>query len=478
MRKSKKILYFTFSFIIGIAFQELIAMPFFILYTLFIFSSIFLYFFWSSQKIRFIFIVLTFFVLGAVRMEVEEIVYTNNLSPIKEERFIGTVKSNAETYDSYKNIFVTEEKSKKRFLLRVNLFSEFFYGDKIEFTCLPQDISDKGSYSRYLKKEKISYLCYYPEVRLISESKSIHKKLFQLKEKGKKIIDDQVFYPQSGVLSAMILGYKKDIPLDLRENFSKIGVSHIVAISGMHLVIVSVILYWLLIMLGFWRQQAFYLIVFLLWLYIIMIGLPASAVRAGIMISIVLWGRHIGRVNNLNTTLFLVAAFILFFNPFFLLGDIGFQLSFLAVLGIIHLTPIFLSFLKKVKTFDKIKDILAVTFAAQIFTLPLAVFYFGFIPVLSLPVNLIFIPLLPIIFVLGALIILSGLFFPILSEILGIITGSILSFLVSLAEIFVELPFSFFYIEKINFLWIVGFYLFLFLFIYKIKKNNAYNELI
>jgi competence protein ComEC len=476
MRKSKKILYYTIFFIVGIAFQDLIAIPFFILYSFFIFGIVFVYLFWSYSKIKYIFILLTLLILGGMRLEAENIIYNNYLNLTNEEHFIGTVKSNAEAYDNYKTIVVAEEIHQKRFLIRLNLTEQFLYGDKVEFSCSPQGILNKGSYSRYLKKEKINYLCYYPEISLILEGNNIHKGLFQLREKSKKIIDEQVFYPESGVLSAMILGYKKDIPLELRENFSKIGVSHIVAISGMHLVIVSVILYWFLILIGFWRQQAFYLIVFLLWIYIIMVGFPASAVRAGIMISVVLWGRHIGRVNNLNTTLFLVAALILIFNPFFLLGDIGFQLSFLAVLGIVHLTPIVLNFLNNFKFFDKIKDIIAVTLAAQIFTLPLSVYYFGYIPVLSIFINLIFIPLLPIIFVLGALIILFGFFFPFLSKILGIITWGILSFLNNMTGIFINIPFSYFYVEQINFLWVTVVYLLLFLFIYKIKKRNITNE--
>ncbi len=475
--KSKRNLYFACFFIIGIAFQEIIAVPFFILYSLFLFGIVCAYLFWRNKKIKFIFLALIFFILGALRLGAEEIIYNNNyLSFTKEEKFIGTVKSNEELYDSYKNIIVEDEKNKKSFLFRVNLSENFSYGDKVEFSCLPQNILDKGAYSGYLKKEKISYLCYYPDIKVISQNKNIHKTLFQIKQGSRKTINQSIFYPESGVLSAMLLGYKKDIPFNLRENFSKVGISHIVAISGMHLVIISILLYWLLIEVGFWRGQAFYLILFLLWLYIVMVGLPASAVRAGIMITVVLWGRHIGRINNLTTTLFLVAALILIFNPFFLLGDIGFQLSFLAVLGIIQLLPIFLKFFKKILIKGKLKDILAVTLAAQIFTLPLSVFYFGFIPLLSLPINLIFIPLLPVIFVLGILTILLGFLFPVLAEFLGLVVWGILSFLVELTNFLVNIPFGFFYFENLNFIWVVVFYLFLFLFIYKMKKKHIYNE--
>ena len=117
--------------------------------------------------------------------------------------------------------------------------------------------------------------------------------------------------------------------------------SFVIAVSGMHVVILSAILMEVLLACGLWRQQAFYFTVFFIFIYILLAGLPISGIRAGIMGIVYLLAQRVGRQNFSSRSVVLAGVLMLLVNPLLLIYDVGFQLSFLAVLGIINLGPFF-----------------------------------------------------------------------------------------------------------------------------------------
>jgi len=189
------------------------------------------------------------------------------------------------------------------------------------------------------------------------------------------------------------LGDKRRLSEELKEKLNIAGVRHITAISGMHIMILSGVLMYLAMALGLWRGQAFYFALIILILFIIMVGLPASAVRAGIMVFFYLLAEKVGRPKSGSRAIVFAATCMLIANPLLLKLDVGFQLSFLAVMGITYLMPLLQKFLKF--------RLLAMTLSAQVFTLPILIYNFGYVSFAAPITNILIVPLLPFIMGLG-----------------------------------------------------------------------------
>jgi len=184
------------------------------------------------------------------------------------------------------------------------------------------------------------------------------------------------------------------IPQDVRDSFSRAGVSHILAISGLNMTLLISITGSGLIFLGLYQRQAFWVTTVLLVGYVIIIGFPASAVRAVIMGWTLLLARQVGRRNSSNSVL-LAAALMLAVNPRLLRDDIGFQLSFAAVLGLGWFQPLFQKLLRPIPNIFELRSVLAMTLAAQLTTFPLIAIHFGQLGLLGPAANILIIPTLP-----------------------------------------------------------------------------------
>ena len=221
-------------------------------------------------------------------------------------------------------------------------------------------------------------------------------------------------------------------------------------------------------------NRAFYLVLFITVFYIVMIGAPASAVRAGIMAGVLLLAQKTGRLYFAGRALLIAAAIMLIFNPLLLFYDVGFQLSFLAVLGIIYLFPIFdfhLSRFLKNKGSRWFRQILALTLSAQIFTLPILVYNFGSVSLISPLVNVLVVPLLPVILIFGFLGILAGLFGQFLGMMFSFPVFGILSYILEVSRVFGNFAFSSVKVSGLGWFGLLAFYVFLFWAVKKLKKS-------
>jgi len=197
------------------------------------------------------------------------------------------------------------------------------------------------------------------------------------------------------IFNAIILGYTGDMEESVKTAFSESGLMHILAVSGQHIGILVVILQ---IILGFLNKNNTLIFIKVLtmiaivWLYALLTGLSPSVLRAAVMFSIISIGINIRSDSSSINVIGASAFFTLFFNPSTIM-NIGFQLSYLAVLSII----LFYDFIKNLLIFkyrisDYIWEMTAMSIAAQILTVPIMSFYFGKIPIYSLLANLIAIP--------------------------------------------------------------------------------------
>ncbi|WP_121666948.1 ComEC/Rec2 family competence protein [Mesonia aquimarina] len=217
---------------------------------------------------------------------------------------------------------------------------------------------------------------------------------------------------QTALMEALLLGRKNQLKDGTYEKFTKAGVVHILAISGLHIGIILWILYALFYPLRkilFGKVIASISIILLLWIYAFLVGLTPSVLRAVTMFTCVSIGLFMDRKSSVINMLLLSALILLLVNPN-LLFKVGFQLSYAAVASIIAFQP---SFFKPFKNSPKLirffGSIISVTFAAQLGVLPLSIFYFHQFPGLFFLTNIIVVPALGIILSIGVLVIFLAL---------------------------------------------------------------------
>lgn len=242
--------------------------------------------------------------------------------------------------------------------------------------------------------------------------------LLTLKSELGASIDRSLSPPQSALLGALILGETERLSKDFKQKLNISGTRHITAISGMNVTILGNMLIGLGLILGLYRGQAFYFALAFIILFTIMVGAPPSAVRAAVMGGIVLFSEKIGRLAQADRLLLFAAASMLVLNPLLLKFDIGFQLSFLATLGIIKLYPYLKEKFSFVPKFFEIRNTVSMTIPAIIFTAPVLLSNFGQFSLVGLFTNILIIPVLAFILGVGFFGALLGILFDPLGQIL------------------------------------------------------------
>ncbi len=386
--------------------------------------------------------------------------------------FIGKIIKEPEQKSN--NVKLTIKTEIGKILVTTGIYPEYFYGDvlKIEgklktpavFSAQggPASGGDEFNYKNYLVKEGIYSVMYWPKIEILERNKGnvIYQAIFRFKNKLTKAIEKIMPFPEASLLEGLILGNKQIFSQDLKESLNITGTSHIVAVSGMNIVILSNILMFVLIGLGLRRGQAFYFILGLVCLFIIMVGAPASAIRAGIMSSILLFANKIGRLSSATKIMIFAGAIMLALNPLLLRFDVGFQLSFLAVFGLIYLKPIFDEWLNKILP-SKFSDAFTTTLAAQFAVLGILIYNFGRISFISPFANFLIVPLLP--YVTAIILVFSGATFiwSFLGKILLWPTYFATTCILRLIEWFSKVPFAAKEISNVHWAWLVGYYVLL-----------------
>ena len=255
-------------------------------------------------------------------------------------------------------------------------------------------------YSGFIKNNSISVIGRDPDINPFLFSINLLRTDFS------RFVRSNISYPESAVINALTVGYKGNIPSNIREIFSGLGIAHIFAISGLHVGAIAVGFYFLFkwlfkrseyILLTFQMPKiAALLTIFPVFVYAALAGFSISSVRAFIMATIFLLSIVLGRDDNKLNTLFIAALVILIISPNSLF-DLSFQLSFLSVFGILMIHSFYP--LEINTGFDKFKTAAKTTIAATLVTLPLTVNTFGYLPVFSIPSNLVLIPIVELLIV-------------------------------------------------------------------------------
>lgn len=277
------------------------------------------------------------------------------------------------------------------------------------------------------------------------------------------------------VINALLLGQRQDISKELISDYQKAGAIHILAVSGLHVGIILLILSFLLKPLEkikYGKLIKTIIIVFLLWMFAFIAGLSASVVRAVTMFTFLAIGMSFRKKNVIAFSFISSLFFLLLIKPMFLF-DVGFQLSYLAVFGILSTQAKMYSLWKpKFKIVDFFWQLFTVSIAAQIGILPLSIYYFQQFPGLFLASNLVIIPFLGAILIGGVLVIILSLL-KLLPQFLADFYGTIISWM-NIFVSWVSHQEEFLFKEiSISFVFMLSWYLFIFLGIYLFTKRSS-----
>jgi competence protein ComEC len=368
---------------------------------------------------------------------------------------------------------------KGKILVTTELYPVYKYGDELRLECeqkAPEEF-DGFAYDRYLARYDIYAVCYYPPIEKTGAVKGngFYAALFNFKHLLYAVMDRGLDEPAASFARALILGDKKGMSAELKDNFARSGLSHLAAISGDCISIIAAMAMTSLLWLGIPRRYAFYLASIFLLLYVTMIGLPASALRAGLMGFLVLWALHLGRLNKITNALILAAAVMLLINPRLLRDDIGFQLSFLAVAGLAYFYPLLDVRLSRLallshEPLKAAKDAFSLTIAAQIFTWPVVAYNFSQISLVSPLANILVLWALPLTLAAGLGAVLIGLAGGALA-VFFLPAWLFLNYIISVAGFTANLPFSVLSVDYLWPGWLFIYYLLAGYAIYKIRSG-------
>ncbi|MBI2112992.1 MAG: ComEC/Rec2 family competence protein [Candidatus Wildermuthbacteria bacterium] len=339
-------------------------------------------------------------------------------------------------------------------LATADAFIDVEYGDSVELRGVvkkPPEFDD-FNYREYLEAKGIGALMQDTDVEVLGVSQSknaIYAWILAIKQRFRDVIFRHTSPPESAVLLALLLGDQGAMPNDMKDALNKTGLRHFIAISGQHIVILTNMLVPLFLAFGLWKKQAIVGAFLCMVLFVLLTGAEASAVRSGIMGGILLLSQYLGRMQDSLRILAFAAALMLLANPLLLTRDAGFQLSFLATLGIIVLYPWFRALFSKLPETLGMRDILAMNAAAQVFTFPVLAYNFGYISLIGFVTNLLVLPLAPLLLGLGFAFLVAGSLWSFLGFVLSfpVIMGA--KYLLLVVNLFASFPFSAIAIEHI-----------------------------
>ena len=290
-------------------------------------------------------------------------------------------------------------------------------------------------YAAYLAKDSIFSLSYYPKIEKTGESSfSPFRGIFKAKKVFQDSVSRSIAEPNAAFINGILLGSRENIPQNLKDAFNETGTTHLLAISGYNITVVAL---YVSILLTFFmrRQKAFWFAVIGIIVFTILTGASASVMRAGVMGILVLIARQAGRFYNPANSIVFAGAAMIVLNPKVLRFDVGFQLSFLATLGLLYLYPLIQRKMEKIPSLWTFKDNLIATISAQLAVLPVILYNFGNFSPVSVPANALILPVIPLAMLLGLLSGISGLMWSGLGRLVGFGAWLVSEYVISVVKL-------------------------------------------
>jgi len=494
--KNKTFLSFCFCFLCGAGFFSYINSGNLFYYVVpgFFITSFLVLFLWKKIYVRFFLFCLAVFLLGAIRFLITFPLEENSILQFdkKTQRVVGVISSEPDrridkAYYILRIEAVQEEKFSKsihgKVIVTLPLYPEFNYGEKIELTCkLEKPKPSEEStfrYDKYLAQKGVWSICSFPKnIKKIADAKTnLFSFILYFKDSIKNRIEYIWSEPISSFMAGVLYGSKQGFSEKLMNYFSRTGVTHIIAVSGFNISIIALILMRGAILVGFYRRQAFWIVVIMIILFVIFTGASASAVRAAIMGIITLYAEKSGRISQIGLVLVYTATFMMIINPYVLMWDAGFQLSFLATLGLVYISPL----LKLKFPTEKLPKFLQTTLenfistmSAIIATLPFILFQFGTLSLVAPLVNVLVLWIIPYLMLIGfSALVISFVYVP-LASLVGEVGSLGVKYVLTIVEWFGSKEWA---AAQIIFPWWLMIVLYIFMIqlgVRKFKKQSVY----
>jgi len=280
------------------------------------------------------------------------------------------------------------------------------YGTRIIIKKQIQEIKNSGNpaafnYARYCAFQQIFHQAYLKKTDWIllreNNGNQFKTAVFATQKFVVAVLNKYINGNDEAALAkALLIGYKIDLDKDLVQAYSNVGVVHLIAISGMHLALIYALLIWLISKIPYLKKSKIAgvaVILLCLWFFSLVTGASGSVLRSAVMFTFIAAGNAFNKKASIYNSLSASAFILLCYDPF-MLWDVGFQLSYLAVLGIVVAHKyIYNWFYFRTKILREPWKLISISLAAQFFTLPVCIYYFHQLPLLFLLSNLIAIPL-------------------------------------------------------------------------------------
>jgi len=353
-------------------------------------------------------------------------------------------------------------------LIQVPRYPTYYYGDILQVTGkletpLPFDDFD---YKNYLARQGIYSVIYYPKIEILDRGKGFPplQWLYSFRERLSASLARALPEPQGALAQAILLGIRGNIPDSLNQTFSRTGTAHILAISGLHIsIIIGMLLSLGILVFGHKNSLYVWLALIAIWLYALLTGMRPPVIRGAIMGSLFLMAEFLGRQRSAFTALAFAAAIMVGIQPQ-ILWDVSFQLSFLAMAGLVLFYPYFQAWGRRgisimfgdreatVVVANIVVDGFAVSLAAIVAVWPLIAYNFSIVSLVALPATFFSVPALPAIIVTSALVAFAGILASIIAQFLGWLAWLFLNYLLLVVRGFNALPYHSLEVNNIH-LW-------------------------
>ncbi len=485
----------TFGFISGVAIGSFLHINIWTFIAIAVLAiACFIYKFLAKEKDRRVLFFVSIFILG-ILLGVGRITVSNLYERSQLTQFVGQKinaegvivsepdvrETNTKLTIKIDKVFLSMSETttvSEKVLVTAPIYPEFSYGDRVKVTLTleePKNFeNDDGrvfDYVGYLRVRGIWYTSRYASTDLLSSGNGNYVKtlLFKTKKLFTRSIDNALSQPESSLLVGLLLGTKQSLGRDLLLEFQKTGVSHIVVLSGYNIAIVakSVMSFLKFLPNGFSFSVGAVSVV----LFTLLSGGGASSVRAAVMVLVALFAKQFNRDYKAHRVLGFTVVLMLAPNPLLLVFDPSFQLSVLATIGIIFVTPIMEPYFLWVTERFGLREIISSTIATQLTVLPFLVYNTGLLSLVSLPVNVLILGTIPLTMFFGFITGLAGLVSLWLSFVPALFTYGLLWYQLKIVHIGALFPYGTILLPEFSFIFVVLIYLIIFSTLYFLKNK-------